>query len=123
MLVLLLVQLYTAVPRVVGVVKLILAVALLLHTTWSATGSMIGGGLTVIVKLIGVPTQLTPPLVYVGVTVIVATTGALVKLTATKLGILPVPLAANPIDGRLLVQLYTMVPPVVGLLKLTGVEL
>ena len=61
--VLLFVQLNTAVPPVVGVVKFIAAVALLLHTTWFGTGSIIGGGLTVIVNVIGVPTQFTPPLV------------------------------------------------------------
>lgn len=44
----------------------------------------------------------------VGVTVIVATTGALVALVAKKLGILPLPDAANPIDAALLVQLNTV---------------
>ena len=101
----LLVQLYTITPPLDGEVKLIVVVGELLHTTWLATGLITGGGLTVIVKLIGVPTQLTAPLVYVGVTVMVATTGLAVRFTATKVGILPVPLAANPIDGRLLVQL------------------
>ena len=101
----LLVQLNTAVPPLTGVVKLMLAVGAPLHTTWFATGLTTGGGLTVIVKVIGVPTQLTAPLVYVGVTVIVATTGALVTFTAVKLAISPVPLAARPIDGALLVQL------------------
>ena len=57
------------------------------------------------VNVSGVPTQLTPLLVNVGVTVIVATTGAVVILVATKVGILPVPLAAIPIDGALFVQL------------------
>jgi hypothetical protein len=37
--------------------------------------------------------------------VIVAVTGALVKLIAVKEAIFPVPLAANPIDGSLFVQL------------------
>ena len=60
-------------------------------------------------------------MVYEGVTVIVATTGALVALVAVNEAILPLPLAASPIDGALFVQLYTMVPPVVGLLKLTAV--
>ncbi len=119
----LLVQLNTMIPPLTGVVKLILAVGAPLHTTWLATGSTTGGGLTVIVKLIGVPTQLTAPLVYVGVTVTVAVTGPGPGLTATKVGILPVPLAARPIDGSLLVQLYMIVPPVVGLVKLIGVEL
>ena len=47
----------------------------------------------------------------------------MVRLTAIKLAILPEPLAASPIDGRLFVQLYTIVPPSVGLLKFTAVEL
>ena len=59
-------------------------------------------------------------MVYDGVTTIVATTGKAVALTAVKLAILPVPLAARPIDGVLLVQLNTSVPPVVGLVKFTG---
>ena len=61
-------------------------------------------GFTVIVKVFEAPVQLTPPLVYVGVTVIVAVTANIVGFTATKLGILPVPAAARPIDGVLLVQ-------------------
>lgn len=50
----------------------------------------------------------------------VATIGNAVALRAIKLGILPVPLAARPIEGALLVQLNTNVPPVVGLVKFTG---
>ena len=42
------------------------------------------------------PVQLTPPLVKVGVTMMVATTGAVPVLTAVKLAMLPVPLAARP---------------------------
>lgn len=53
------------------------------------------------VKLTAVPAQLADD----GVTVIVAVTGAAVALVATKAGILPVPLAANPIAVLLLVQL------------------
>lgn len=49
---------------------------------------------------------------------IVATTGVLPVLIAVKLGILPVPLAASPIDGALLVQLNTV--PGTVLLKLTA---
>ena len=52
----------------------------------------------------------------------VAITGKLVRFTAVNGAILPAPLAANPMDGKLLVQLYTIVPPVVGLLKLTAVD-
>ena len=99
------VQLYTITPPLTGEVKLILAVGAPLHTVWLATGFTTGGGLTVMVKVMGVPVQLTAPLVYVGVTVIVATTGAVVTFTAVKLAIFPVPLAASPIDGAVLVQL------------------
>ena len=56
-------------------------------------------------NVIGVPTQLTLLLVNVGVTVIVATTGAVVVLAAIKVGMLPTPLAANPILVALFVQL------------------
>ena len=62
-------------------------------------------GVTVIVNVVGEPVQVVPPLVYVGVTVIVAVTGAVVVFTAVKEGILPVPLAARPIEVVLLVQL------------------
>lgn len=62
-------------------------------------------GLTVMVNVLDVPTQLTLPLVKVGVTVIVAVTGALVALVATKEAILPEPVAARPMDGVLLTQL------------------
>jgi hypothetical protein len=60
-----------------------------------------GRGFTVIVKVRGVPVQ---PLAE-GVTVMVATTGVLVLLVAVKEAMLPLPLAARPIDGLLLVQL------------------
>ena len=56
-------------------------------------------------NVVEVPTQLTPPLVKVGVTVIVATIGAVVLLVATNVGMFPVPLAAIPIEGALFVQL------------------
>ena len=100
-LVLLLVQLYTIVPPVVGLVKFTAAVRVLLHTVWLAGGVTVAVGFTVIVNVLGVPLQ---PLAD-GVTVIVATSGAFVALVATKLPILPVPLAARPIAGVLLVQL------------------
>ena len=88
-----------------GLLKLIAVVLVPLHNTWLATAFTVAVGLTVIVKVIGVPTQLTAALVKVGVTVIVATTGAVVALVAIKVGILPVPLAAIPIEGVLLTQL------------------
>ena len=96
---LLLVQLNT-VPAV-GLVNVIAVVLEPLHTVWLATAPTVGIGFTVIVKLLGVPGQL----LAVGVTVMVATTGAVPGFWAVKLAILPVPLAARPMDGWLLVQL------------------
>ena len=57
-------------------------------------------GLTVIVKIFGVPAH---PFA-VGVTVIVEEIGELVALVAVNEGIFPVPLAARPIDVLLFVQ-------------------
>ena len=42
-------------------------------------------------------------------------------LVAVNAAIFPVPFAARPMDGVLFVQLYTIVPPVAGVLKLTAV--
>ena len=56
------------------------------------------------VKLCGVPGQLTEPLVKVGVTVMVAVTGDVPELVAVKEAISTVPLAAKPIDGVLLLH-------------------
>ena len=56
-------------------------------------------------KVIAVPVQVTPPLVKLGVTVIVAVTGAVPVLIAVKEAMSPVPDAASPMDGLLLVQL------------------
>ena len=81
------------------------AVATPAHTTWLAGWFTFGVGLTVMVKVIDGPVQLVPPLLKVGVTVIVATTGALVALVAVNDRILPVPDAPNPIEGVLLVKL------------------
>ena len=61
MLVLLFVQLYT-VPAT-GPVMVIAAVAAPAHTVWFAIVFTAGVGLTVMVKLIGVPVQVVPPLV------------------------------------------------------------
>ena len=57
------------------------------------------------VNVTGAPVQLTPALVKVGVTVMVAVTGAFVLLMAVKAGTVPVPAAASPIEVLLLVQL------------------
>jgi hypothetical protein len=75
----------------------------------------VGVGLTVMVKVCTAPLH---PLA-VGVTVIVAVTGVVPVLIALKDGMLPVPLAASPMDGLLLVQskLVPATPP----LKVTAV--
>jgi hypothetical protein len=78
-----------------------------------------GAGLTVIVKLCGLPLQLIPALVTDGVTVIVPVTGALPVFTALKELISPVPPALNPMDILLFVQLYT-VPATAEPVKLTA---
>ena len=71
--------------------------------------------ITVLVAVLMTDTELEPRLaIYangvdavpvVGVTVIVAVTGALVAFVAVNDAISPVPFAANPIDGVLFVQL------------------
>jgi hypothetical protein len=62
-----------------------------------------GVGLTVIVNVIGVPVHVGM-LLNIGVTVIVAVTGALPVFVAVNAPILPVPLAARPIEGLSFVQ-------------------
>ena len=61
----------------------------------------VGVGLTVMVKVWGAPAH---PLA-VGVTVMVAVTGVVPVFTAVKAPMLPVPLAARPMEGVLFVQL------------------
>ena len=90
-------------------------------TTWLLIAFIVAVGLTVIVKVRGVPAVLIPPLVNVGVTVIVAVIGAVVVLLAVKAAIFPAPLAARPIAALLLVQAYVVVPPVFAVLKVTAV--
>ena len=97
--VLLFVQLLT-VPAT-ELLKLIAEVVVLLHNVWSDTDATSGVGLTVIVKLCGVPEHTLTE----GVTVIVAVIAALVLLVPVNEAILPVPLDASPIEGSLFVQL------------------
>ena len=101
--VLLLVQLYivpgTAPENVTAVV------VPFLHTAWSGTASTVGVGLTLMVNIFGVPVHDTAPFVKVGVTVIVAVTGAVPILTAVNEGRLPdVGPAGSPTDGLSFVQ-------------------
>ena len=71
-----------------------------LHNVWLLTVLTVGVGLTVIVKLVDVPAQLR----LVGVTVMVAVTGALVLLVAVNEAMSPEPLAARPMLVLLFVQ-------------------
>ena len=73
--VLLFVQAYVVLPPVFTVVNVIKDVLEPLQTTWLSGWTTWPNGLTVIVKVSGGPAQLTIPIVYVGVTVIVAITG------------------------------------------------
>jgi len=59
-------------------------------------------GFTVIVNIMGVPLQFV---LFNGVTVIVAVMGFWVLFMAVNTGMLPVPLAANPMPGVSLTQL------------------
>jgi hypothetical protein len=110
MAVLLLVQLYVMVPPVVEELNEMALVVTPLHIATLLTGLAVAVGLTVIVKALAGPTQLRPPAANVGVTVIVAVAGAVPLFKAVKATMLPVPVAAKPIDGLLLVQLYVVVP-------------
>ena len=49
------------VPPVIGLVKLTALVSKLLQTTRFGTSSNVDVGLTVIVKVVGVPVQVVPP--------------------------------------------------------------
>lgn len=116
--VLLFTQLYVVAGTVV--LKLTGAVLWPAHNSWLPTKFTLGVGFTVMVNIIGVPVQLIP-LVKTGVTVIVATCGVVPKLVALNDGILPLPFGPSPIDVLLFVQLYVIVPPVLGLLNIMGV--
>jgi len=76
-------------------------VLLPLHTDWLDTVATDGVGLTEIVKLVLEPEQ---PLAD-GVTVIVAVATVVPVFTAENEAMLPVPLAARPMEVLLLVQL------------------
>ena len=75
-----------------------------LHNTWLPTAITVAVGLTMIVNAVESPAHVTPPLVMLENTFIVAVTGAIPLFVAVNAGILPVPLAANPMDGVLFVQ-------------------
>ena len=88
--------------------KVTAVVAAPLHSVWLAGTFTLAVGFTVMVKVLLAPLQVIPPLVNVGVTVIVAVTGVLPALTAVNDGIVLVPDAPSPMLVLLLVQLYTV---------------
>jgi len=71
----------------------------------------------VIVNIFAGPGQLVPPLVNVGVTVIVPVIGQVPALVPVKE--MSVPLAAKPMPVLLLVQEYDVVPPPFTVVKST----
>ena len=85
-----------------------------LHKVWLAGCTTFGVGFTVIVKFCGTPEH---PLIN-GITLMVAVTGAAVKLIAVNEGIFPAPFAARPIEVLLFVQLKPV--PLTAPLKLTA---
>lgn len=97
-------------PPVFVVAKVMAANELPLQIVLGETVVTLAAGFTVIVKLIGVPLQLLE-FEKIGVTVIVALTGAFPVLVAVNEAMSPVPLAANPMEVAVLVQLYVVVPP------------
>ena len=68
-----------------------------LHTTWPGISSTCAVGLTVIVKVLSSPVQTFPSNSNSGVTVIVASTGAVVEFVAVK-SILSFPERPAPIS-------------------------
>jgi hypothetical protein len=95
-------------------VKLMALVAVALQTAWLAGSATLGVGLTVMVKLCTAPGH---PFAA-GVTIIVAVTGALVRLMAVKDGIFPVPPDAKPMEVLLFVQVKLV--PITAPVKLTA---
>ena len=99
-------------PPVLVVAKVTAVVEAPLHKTSLEGWLTCPVGLTVMVNVFVGPVQLTPPLVNVGVTTMVAITGQVPLLTAVNEAMFPVPEAARPMLVVLLVQAYVVVPPV-----------
>ena len=86
-------------PPVLFVLKAPVLAVLPLQTTRLDGAFTSPVGLTVIVRVLGVPGQSIPPLEKTGVIVSVATSNVVPLLIAVNDGIFPVPVAGNPIDG------------------------
>lgn len=96
--VLLFVQLY--VVDATDPVNVVLGIVAPVHTVTAVTGSTVGVGFTVIVKLVGEPIHDPTD----GVTVTVLEIAVVPVFVAVYEAIFPVPLAANPVAVLLLVQ-------------------
>lgn len=83
-----------------GPEKLMIPVGTLLQTMWLAGRTTLGVAYTTNEKVVELPGQIP----FMGVTTIVAITGALVVLIAVNDGIFPLPLVGSPIDGSSFVQ-------------------
>ena len=92
------------IPPVLVVEKFTAVVVPAWQRTWSEGWLSCPVGFTVKVKDLVGPLQLTPPLVKVGVTTIVAVSGEVPVLVKVNEGMFPVPKAARPIAGVSLVQ-------------------
>ena len=84
------------VPTVLAVPKVTVVVAPALQITWSDGWFTCPVGFTVMVKVLVSPVQFTLPFAKVGVTTIVATTGAVPVFTAVNEAMFPVPDAPRP---------------------------
>ena len=107
-----LVQLYSVTPSVFSVVNWIGSVSSSLHNIWLSIGFTWAPGFTVRTNVSDGPVHSTPLLVYVGVTVIIAFWELAASFITSKLGILPIPLSANPIRGLVFVHSYVVIPSV-----------
>jgi hypothetical protein len=81
------------------------------HTDTGPPIVQTGVGLTVMVKVLVGPEQVTAPPKYFGVTVMVAVTGVIPLLTAANAAMGPVPLAASPMLVVSLTQSYEVPVP------------
>ena len=67
------------------------------------------------------PSQVIPALLKCGVTTMVAKTGVVPGFDTTNAGMFPVPVAARPMPVPELTQVYVVVPPVLFVIKMTGI--
>ena len=106
------------VPPITEPTKLIGCVLVLAHKFCELTPSIIGVGFITIENACGVPKQVLEN----GVTTICAVIGTVELFVVVKLLISPLPMAGNPINGLLLVQLNT-VPAMGEPVNITGLVL